>query len=109
MLTEPEAAVHRRAQRCLRGLPPSVRAALGAQVVQDHAQVGGGALPVVELPTAALALGSPAHPAEALDARLRQAQPPIIGRIAGDRLLLDCRTVRDDEVSFLVAAVRALI
>src|SRR5581483_8483254 len=71
MLTEPEAAVRRRARRCLNGLPPAVRAALDARVVADRAQVGGGALPTVELPTAALALGGPAHSAAALDARLR--------------------------------------
>jgi len=109
MLTEPEAAARRRARRCLRGLPAAVREALGARVVADRAQVGGGALPTVELPTAALALGSPHHPAEALDARLRARRPPVIGRIADDRLLLDCRTIGDDEVALVVAAVKALV
>ena len=42
--------------------------------------------------------GRPAHPATALDARLRAGRLPVIGRIADDRLLLDCRTVMDDEV-----------
>jgi L-seryl-tRNA(Ser) seleniumtransferase len=109
MLTEPETAVRRRAQRCLRGLPAAVRQRLGARVVADRSQVGGGALPTVELPTAALALGSAGHPAEALDARLRQGRPPIIGRIADDRLLLDCRTIDDGEVGVVVAAVKALV
>jgi L-seryl-tRNA(Ser) seleniumtransferase len=109
MLTEPEAAVRRRAQRCLRGLPAKVREPLGARVVAGRAQVGGGALPTVELPTAALALGSAGHPAEALDARLRAGRPPVIGRIADDRLLLDCRTIADDEVPLLIAAVQALV
>jgi L-seryl-tRNA(Ser) seleniumtransferase len=71
--------------------------------------VGGGALPVAELPTAALALGAAGHPAAALDARLRAGRPPVIGRIAEDRLLLDCRTVMDDEVSLLAAALTALV
>ncbi|HEV8676012.1 MAG TPA: L-seryl-tRNA(Sec) selenium transferase [Methylomirabilota bacterium] len=109
MLTEPEAAVRRRAQRILRGLPAETRAALGAGVVADRAQVGGGALPVVELPTAAVALGAAAHPAEALDARLRAGRPPVIGRIRDDRLLLDCRTVGDDEVALVIAALKALV
>ncbi|MBI2467070.1 MAG: L-seryl-tRNA(Sec) selenium transferase [Candidatus Rokubacteria bacterium] len=109
MLTEPETAVRRRARRCLRGLPAAVRGALGARVVTERAQVGGGALPTVELPTAALALGSALHPAAGLDTRLRAGRPPVIGRIADDRLLLDCRTVADDEVPLLVAALRALV
>jgi L-seryl-tRNA(Ser) seleniumtransferase len=109
MLTESEAAVRRRAQRCLRGLPAALRERLGARVVADRAQVGGGALPTVELPTAALALGSAGHPAATLDARLRAGRPPVIGRIADDRLLLDCRTIDDGEVGIVVAAVKALV
>jgi L-seryl-tRNA(Ser) seleniumtransferase len=109
MLTEPLAAVERRARRCWRGLPAAARAALEARVVADQAQVGGGALPTVELPTAALALGSADHPAERLDAQLRAGRPPVIGRITEGRLLLDCRTVDDSEVSLVVAAVTRLV
>jgi L-seryl-tRNA(Ser) seleniumtransferase len=109
MLTEPEARVRRRARRCLRALPPAVRTALDARVVGTRGQAGGGALPLAELPTAALALGSAAHPATALEARLRAGRPPVIGRIAEDRLLLDCRTVADDEVPLLAAAVSGLV
>lgn len=109
MLTEPAAAVRRRAQRCLRRVPAASRTALGAALVRDRSQVGGGALPLVELPTVALALGSAAHPAAALDARLRAGRPPVIGRLADARLLLDCRTIADDEVPLLAAAVAALV
>jgi L-seryl-tRNA(Ser) seleniumtransferase len=108
MLTEPEAAVRRRAQRILRGLSAALRTALGAEVVADRAQVGGGALPVVELPTAAVAIGTAAHPAASLDARLRAGRPAVIGRIRDDRLLLDCRTIGDDEVALVIAALAAL-
>jgi L-seryl-tRNA(Ser) seleniumtransferase len=108
MLTAPAAVVRRRAQRCLRGLGAPARTALGARVVAARGEVGGGALPLCELDTAALALGAPTRPAATLDERLRAGQPPVIGRVAGDRLLLDCRTVGDDEVPLLVRAVRAL-
>jgi L-seryl-tRNA(Ser) seleniumtransferase len=47
MLTEPLAEVRSRARRVLRRLAPEVRKRLGARVVDDHAQVGGGALPTV--------------------------------------------------------------
>jgi L-seryl-tRNA(Ser) seleniumtransferase len=86
-----------------------VREALGARVVEDRAQVGGGALPTVELPTAVLALGGPQYPAETLDARLRQVRPAVIGRIADDRLRLDFRTIADAEVATVAAAVRRLV
>jgi L-seryl-tRNA(Ser) seleniumtransferase len=109
MLTEPAAAVRRRAQRILRGLPTAVRVALDARVVADRSQVGGGALPTVELETAALALGSAAYPAVRCDAGLRAARPPVIGRIAEERLLLDCRTIADAEIPLVVAAVTTLV
>jgi L-seryl-tRNA(Ser) seleniumtransferase len=108
MLAEPEAAVRARARRCARRVPGPARAALGLSVTRDVGQVGGGALPLAELPTAVIALGGPRHPAESLDARLRAGPPPVIGRIAGERLLLDCRTIADDEVPLLARAIAAL-
>jgi L-seryl-tRNA(Ser) seleniumtransferase len=108
MLTEPLAGIRRRARAVLRRVPPAARRALGLEVVQARSQVGGGALPTVELPTAALSLGTPELPAESLDARLRAGQPPVIGRVADERLLLDCRTVRPADVPVLARALAAL-
>ena len=109
MLSESLVVVRRRARRVFQRVPPPARTALGLAVVADHSEVGGGALPLAALPTAALALGTPGHPATALDARLRAGRPPVIGRITADRLLLDCRTVMDDEVAPLAAALTALV
>jgi L-seryl-tRNA(Ser) seleniumtransferase len=105
MLTEPVHLVRRRARRLLRLISPKVRDALGAAVVEGRAQVGGGALPMVELPTAALALGTAERSAESLDQALRLGSPPVIGRIVDDRLLLDCRTVLPSEIPALARAV----
>jgi L-seryl-tRNA(Ser) seleniumtransferase len=77
--------------------------------VADRSEVGGGALPLAALPTAALALGTAAYRAGALEARLRAGRPAVLGRIRADRLLLDCRTVMDDEVPLLAAALTALV
>jgi L-seryl-tRNA(Ser) seleniumtransferase len=82
-----------------------VRAALAVRVVEDRAQVGGGALPTVELPTAAVALGAGPEAARALDEALRRGDPPVVGRIVDDRLLLDCRTVLPAQVAILAAAI----
>jgi L-seryl-tRNA(Ser) seleniumtransferase len=105
MLTEPLPAVRRRAQRVLRRLPADLRDRLGAGVVEDRAQVGGGALPTVELPTAAVALGRTPEAVRALDAALRAGEPPVVGRIVDDRLLLDCRTVLPAQVNALADAI----
>jgi L-seryl-tRNA(Ser) seleniumtransferase len=105
MLTEPLAAVRARAQRLLRSLPGGVRMRLDARVIEDEAQVGGGALPTVVLPTAAVAVGTAELPARSLDEALRVGDPSVIGRIADDRLLLDCRTVLTAQITELAKAL----
>ena len=109
MLTERLAAVRRRARRLLRRLSPSVVTALGATLVEGRAQVGGGSLPLVELPTVALAIGTTERSAHALDQALREGEPPVIGRIADDRLLLDSRTVLNSDIPALADALSRLV
>jgi L-seryl-tRNA(Ser) seleniumtransferase len=107
MLTEPLAGVLTRARRVQRGLGPATVERLAARVVEDRAQVGGGALPTVELPTAGVAVGASDAAARALDAALRAGDPPVVGRLVDDRLFLDCRTVLPGQVAGLVKALIA--
>ena len=104
-LTEPLTEVRQRARRLLARVPPETRERLSPRVVQDHAEVGGGALPTVQLPTAGLALGATPAAARALDTALRAGDPPVIGRMLDDRLYLDCRTVLAAQVAVLATAL----
>ena len=104
-LTEPLTQVRQRASKVLRRLASDVRERLASRVMEDHAEVGGGALPTVELPTAGLAVGDTPAAARALDAVLRVGDPPVIGRMIDDRLFLDCRTVLPTQVAALAAAL----
>jgi L-seryl-tRNA(Ser) seleniumtransferase len=81
--------------------------ATGGELVASTARVGGGALPLLELPGPAVALDGGATGVEALAAALRQGDPAVIGRIQHDRLLLDPRTLTDEEATAVAAAVRA--
>ena len=69
------------------------------------AQVGSGALPLAELPSWALALSPLRGSAAELARRLRLQHPPVVGRLHRERLLLDLRTVRQDEVVLVAAAL----
>jgi L-seryl-tRNA(Ser) seleniumtransferase len=100
MLTAGEAALRARAERLAAAIGPA------AVIVPAVARVGGGALPLLELPGPAVAVSLPGVSADDLAARLRAADPPVIGRIEDDRLLLDPRTLADDELP-LVAGVLA--
>jgi L-seryl-tRNA(Ser) seleniumtransferase len=108
MLTEPAASVRRRARRLLGRLSAETQRRLGAVLVEATSQVGGGALPTVELPTTTIALGTPERPAARLDEALRAGRPPVLGRLLDDRLLLDCRTVLASDVAPLAARLAAL-
>jgi len=77
-----------------------------ARVVTTTSRVGGGALPLIELPGPAVALaGDPVT----VSAALRAGTPPVIGRIHGGEVVLDPRTVAADEVEPLARAARAAL
>ena len=105
VLTEPLTDVRQRARKVLRRLAPAVRERLAPQLVEDHAEVGGGALPTVQLPTVGVAVGATPAAARTLDATLRIGDPPVIGRMVDDRLFLDCRTVLPTQIAMLAAAL----
>jgi L-seryl-tRNA(Ser) seleniumtransferase len=69
--------------------------------------VGGGALAEAPVRTAGVAIDEGG--AEALAARLRAGEPPVVGRIHEGRLLLDARTVLPDEDAGLLGAVAAAV
>jgi L-seryl-tRNA(Ser) seleniumtransferase len=78
------------------------RAGRTTAVVQSEGSVGGGAFPTARIPSAAVALdGDP----EALDARLRAAPLPVVGRIDGGRLLIDFRSIPEQDDERLATAI----
>jgi L-seryl-tRNA(Ser) seleniumtransferase len=79
-----------------------------AEIVRAVAKVGGGALPLLELEGPAVALMGEASPVSVAEA-LRRSEPPVIGRIHEGRVLLDPRTLRDDEVEDAASAARAAL
>jgi len=93
LLHEPLEAVRARAER--------LAELVGGEVEETVAKVGGGALPLAELPSAACAVE------ESLAERLRLGEPPVIAVVRDGRTLLDCRTLTDAEVDEVVAAVAA--
>jgi L-seryl-tRNA(Ser) seleniumtransferase len=91
--------VRGRAQRCAAAIRS---AGVECELVDTVASVGAGAFPTAELLSVALAL---AGDAERWSAALRAADPAVVGRVQDGRLLLDMRTVPDESVAALIAAV----
>ena len=101
--------VARRVRRLRRLMTPACEAAYRPQVIDGTSAVGGGALPLAELPTRLLALQPDFCSVNTLERRLRRRRPAIIGRIARDQLLLDLRTVAEPEIRQIAAALRELV
>ncbi len=74
---------------------------VGGAVEETVARAGGGALPLAELPSFACAVE------EELAAPLRLGEPAVVGIVRDGRLLLDCRTLTDDEADEVAVAVAA--
>ncbi len=91
MVAEPVEDVRRRAER--------LAAVTGGAVEETVARVGGGALPLTELPSFACAVE------EELAALLRLGDPPVVGVVRDGRTLLDCRTLADAELDEAATAV----
>ncbi|HEX3686830.1 MAG TPA: hypothetical protein VHU60_04535, partial [Gaiellaceae bacterium] len=94
MLGQDPAAVRARAER--------LAAVTGGEVEETVGRVGGGALPLAELPSFACSLE------DSLAEPLRKGEPPLVGVVRDGRLLLDCLTLTDEEAEEAAAAVLAL-
>jgi L-seryl-tRNA(Ser) seleniumtransferase len=79
----------------------------GARVIRAAAKVGGGALPLLELEGPVCAVDPGELGADELARRLRASDPPVVGRAREGWLLLDPRTLTDDEARTAAAAVAA--
>jgi L-seryl-tRNA(Ser) seleniumtransferase len=69
---------------------------------QVNSLIGGGSLPGLELPSLAIVIKSSKYSVNQIEERLRRSSPPVIARIKDNSIVLDLRTVKDDEL-FLLA------
>ena len=80
---------------------------ISATTVPGQSSVGGGAFPEADLPTTLVVIPA-AHPDNFLTA-LRRHDPPVIARAGDGAVLLDVRTLRDDEFDTVAAATAAAV
>ncbi len=113
LLTRPLEQIRQCAQAVLAPLAESVAPRFAVTAVDLLGQIGSGSLPIERLPSAGLALAplgvrkrGVGSALEQLAGALRDLPEPVIGRIADDRLLLDCRCL--EEPRRLIAQLPAL-
>jgi L-seryl-tRNA(Ser) seleniumtransferase len=82
-----------------------------ARIIDGETMVGGGSLPGGSLPTRLVAIdgrGKPGINADKLARRLRTSQPPVIGRVSENTLLLDPRSVLPEDDGIIIEVLREL-
>lgn len=100
MLTTSRETLRERAETLRRQLP----ATIGEVAVADiPGQIGSGALPLTELPGAGLRITRDGRATERLARALRHGEPPVVGYVQDDALMLNLLTVREDELAELAA------
>ena len=78
------------------------------KVVASSAQLGSGALPLEEFPSAAIRLRIKGMPAAQVAMRLRLADPPVVGYIRKDGVYLDVKAIMEDDIEPLSHALSDL-
>jgi len=81
---------------------------LFAEAVPALSLIGGGTAPAARLQSSAVSLRHSTLPPQALLHSLRQVEPPVIGRVSDDTVLLDLRTVEPEFDATLVLLLRQL-
>jgi len=74
-------------------------------VQQAKSTPGGGSMPLVTLDTWTVQITSEIESAETISAKLRKSNPPVITRVQKDIVVLDVRTIDEDEINILLDSV----
>ncbi len=106
MLSLPVAELQQRCEALLPRLTEVIGNAADAIIIEATATVGGGALPLAELPGRVIALAPKDMSLNELTTRLRSCEPAVVGRIQDDKFLIDPRTLSSDDEVFLLQALQ---
>jgi L-seryl-tRNA(Ser) seleniumtransferase len=101
-LTESVADVKKRASKLIRKLRQGNFNSLEFSSINSFSSAGGGSLPTEKIPTVLVAIKNNKMTASRLEAALRQAEVPVIVRVDKDEILIDLRTVTEDEFKFII-------
>jgi L-seryl-tRNA(Ser) seleniumtransferase len=109
MLTLPLRIIANRAKRLLNRLRKLGDGRLEAVIINASSRVGGGALPLQELPTRCVGVMINGLSANRIDRIMREATPPVIGRIENDMFVMDVRTVQDEEIAMIASTFKKIL
>jgi L-seryl-tRNA(Ser) seleniumtransferase len=107
-LVMPLQEIERRARHLRDRIAALASGHLEVSVIDGTSEVGGGALPLEAIPTRLVAVQAVHLTAPVLEGRLRRTDPPVMVRIKDNQVLLDPRTVSEDELDTLAELVASV-
>lgn len=105
MLTEDNKDIRRRAEVLYNKLISSLSDCCHVSMEDDFSEVGGGSMPMHKMPTTVISLYSDKFTVNQLEKKLRSNEIPIITRINKDKVLMDIRTIWEDEFDIIEEAL----
>ncbi|MBN1355188.1 L-seryl-tRNA(Sec) selenium transferase [bacterium] len=108
MLAEPDTEIRKRARSAARRIQRLNLPNLKLTVKPDTAPVGGGALPLLEMPTSVIEIETDLKSPQTLMEAFRNQSPPVICRISKDHVCLDFRTVENTELGAIARAFQSV-
>ena len=105
-LTEPVTAVKKRAAKLISKLRKEKFCSLEFSLKESFSAAGGGSLPTEKIPTFLVGVKNKKMSASRLEAGLRQVAVPVIVRVDKDEILIDLRTVTEDEFTLIIQGLR---
>ena len=109
MLTMKREEIVKRASRLAEDLNKTGDSRLQVSLVDLSSKAGGGALPLLDLPSRCLRLTIQGLSVNTLEKNMRRNSPPIIGRIEDDGFVLDPRTLLEDDLPIIRSAVESVL
>jgi L-seryl-tRNA(Ser) seleniumtransferase len=108
MILAPYAQLKNKARRLRRMVGKLDTQNFSLQLADGTSKVGGGALPLLVIPTCLVALVPGRLSANTMEQKLRDYDPPVISRVEKDQVLLDVRTVQESELKTVARAIKSL-
>ena len=104
MLTMDIKEIELRASKLMENLKKIDASRLRLNLIELSSKAGGGALPLLELPSKCLRIQIEGLSANTLEISMRKNSPPIIGRIDDDAFIIDPRTLQDNDLPIIESA-----
>ena len=109
MLTLSPTVIQNRARRLRNRLRKLGDDRLETVIMNASSRVGGGALPLQELPTKCVGVKIEGLSVNAIERLMRESMPPIIGYIEEDLFVMDARTIQDEEIAIIASTFQRIL